>query len=261
VDRWGGEKRAKGRCNSTGSAPRHLNSDPGNPGTPPRSIQKSFPNASSNTLLPTTPPHTMAVPDYYAILALPAPHDAAPALSAADLKLAYHRALLHHHPDKTGPTATASSTTAPSIDDIRAAYTTLATPARKRAYDARLLHARRAAAAPRATAAAAEAVDLDDLRWDAARGAWVRGCARCGGGGDEDADADAAGGFVVTEEMLEEVLEAQAREERAETGSQGAGGVDAGRAPAGGEVLVQCASCSLWIRVVFAVAEDDDEEG
>ncbi|EAW10377.1 diphthamide biosynthesis protein 4 [Aspergillus clavatus NRRL 1] len=174
--------------------------------------------------------------DYYEILNLP--YSPSTALSKQQLKLAYHKALLQHHPDKTPsaepPTPTqAKATPTVTIDAITAAYKTLSDPALRAEYD-RLRRLDRASAVGRgpagenaaaaAAAAAAfhtglEVVDLEDLeceeREDGAR--WFRGC-RCG---DER-------GFLVTEADLEKEVEQ-------------------------GEVVIGCRGCSLWMKILFAV--------
>ncbi|GME28397.1 uncharacterized protein LTHEOB_11993 [Neofusicoccum parvum] len=213
-----------------------------------------------------TAPPTALPPSFnaYRILSLPAPFTAnasSPSSTSATqphapaaIKAAYRRALLTHHPDKS-PAATparlppaqqktaaasqndgAQTTTTSSsytVDDITTAYKTLLDPAARAAHDRalRLRGNNRGGGDADADADAEEewrlgleAVDLDDLAFDeAAGGTWWRGC-RCG----EER------GFVVDEEALE-------------------------RAGEVGEVLVGCVGCSLWIRVGFAVAEEDGE--
>jgi len=66
-----------------------------------------------------------------------------------------------------------------------------------------------------------ETVDLDDLNVNEAQGIWYRGC-RCG---DER-------GFLVREADLEEAVD-------------------------DGEISVGCKGCSLWLKVLFGVMEDD----
>lgn len=182
----------------------------------------------------TTPHHS---PTYYEILNLSqsavSSHDDPSAL----IKRAYRRALLRHHPDKTRTRTTATKHTAAAtftVDQISAAYATLSLPARRAAYDASL-------AAAAATAAAQtqrqqtdfqtgiETVDLDDLDCEedgAGTGAtrWYRPC-RCGN----------PRGYDFGEADLEEAAEV-------------------------GELMVGCADCSLWLRVHFAVVEDEDED-
>ena len=68
-----------------------------------------------------------------------------------------------------------------------------------------------------------ETIDLDDLIYDDKQELWYKGC-RCG----------QERGFAVTESQLE----------------NGAGD---------GEALVECAGCSLWIRILFAI--DDGRLG
>ncbi|KAL1635194.1 Diphthamide biosynthesis protein 4 [Neofusicoccum ribis] len=203
-----------------------------------------------------TAPPTALPPSFnaYRILSLPAPFTAgasSPSSASvtqphtpAAIKAAYRRALLTHHPDKS-PAATpaqqktaaasqndgAQTTTTSSsytVDDITTAYKTLLDPAARAAHD-RALRLRGNSRSGDADAEeewrlGLEAVDLDDLAFDeAAGGTWWRGC-RCG----EER------GFVVDEEALE-------------------------RAGEVGEVLVGCVGCSLWIRVGFAVADEDGE--
>lgn len=70
-----------------------------------------------------------------------------------------------------------------------------------------------------------ETVDLDDLEVDEARGEWYRSC-RCG---DDQ-------GFLVAESDLEEAVEE-------------------------GELSVGCRGCSLWLKVLFGVMEEDPKGG
>lgn len=184
----------------------------------------------------------MSRPDYYAILSLPN----RPALSTRDLKNAYRRALLAHHPDKkSAPSASschdpsqspsrtaaaASQSTQPSIDDITAAYRTLASPSLRASYDRasflsqpRLDNDKARHRHDEAFRTGLETLDLDDLEYDEKRELWFHPC-RCG----------QERGFVLIGEELE-------REEQS------------------GEVVVGCAGCSLWIRVLFGVADENDE--
>lgn len=66
-----------------------------------------------------------------------------------------------------------------------------------------------------------QAVDLDDFNYEEEAGRWTRGC-RCG----------ETQGFVVTEEDLEE------------------GG--------GGDVVVGCCGCSLWVNVAYEVVDQEE---
>jgi curved DNA-binding protein CbpA len=188
----------------------------------------------------------MSEPTHYEVLAIPksliedSNKDQIPKI----IKQAYHRALLRHHPDKTntphkaGPATTTNTTSSPppTVDQIARAYTTLSHPADRTAYDRHIALTRNPTApsadGSRDTSATfqtgIETVDLDDLDYteDAARATtrWHRGC-RCG---NEQ-------GFAFGEDDLEE-----------------AGDL--------GELVVGCQDCSLWLRVCFAVVEDDVDD-
>ena len=152
--------------------------------------------------------------DHYAILDLPFTNKA---LDEKIVKVAYRRALLLHHPDKSGP----ASKSKPTVDQITVAYKTIIDPAARSEYDrTRALNVSSATARNQSGHSGLETVDLDDLLYDEARGTWYRNC-RCG--------RDHA--FVVTEEELENNIEY-------------------------GEILTGCQGCSLWLRVTFAVAEE-----
>jgi curved DNA-binding protein CbpA len=180
---------------------------------------------------------TKKTPNYYTTLSLSArKYD--PTLTPAEVKAAYKRALLQHHPDKKA----SSSSTPPSqsknnitVDAIALAYKILSSPALKAEYDLHLQQTSRSRnnnntsnpdseddeEADEIFRTGLETVDLDDLEfvedskadWET----WTRSC-RCG----DD------GGFVVTERELEANAE-------------------------DGEVIVGCRGCSLWLRVLFGV--------
>lgn len=195
----------------------------------------------------------MTEPTHYEVLAIPksliedSNKDQIPKI----IKQAYHRALLRHHPDKTNTpqrtgtatttttttTANTSSSSPPTVDQITRAYTTLSHQGERSAYD-RHLALTRNPTAPSADGSrdtsttfqtGIETVDLDELDYteDAARATtrWHRSC-RCGN--DQ--------GFAFGEDDLEE-----------------AGDL--------GELVVGCQDCSLWLRVCFAVIEDDVDGG
>ncbi|KAJ5376678.1 DnaJ-domain-containing protein [Penicillium cosmopolitanum] len=174
--------------------------------------------------------------DYYQILNLP--FGPSTSLTKQQLKLAYHKALLRHHPDKAGPItqdatlrATSASTSPSSqdkftIDEITAAYKTLTDPSLRAEYD-RVLRLDRVKGAEREKTGdvfhtGLEVVDLEDLGCDESGEeiVWFRGC-RCG---DER-------GFLVSEDELEKEVEH-------------------------GEIVVGCRGCSLWLKVLFAVEDD-----
>ncbi|KUI67891.1 Diphthamide biosynthesis protein 4 [Cytospora mali] len=162
------------------------------------------------------------------------------------IKQAYHRALLRHHPDKAQApssrhqhtstynrsTTTATSTSNPiyTVDQIARAYTTLSTSTSRSQYDRYLLTQQNSSKPSQSTfQTGIETIDLDDLDYSESPGAgethWYRPC-RCG---NEQ-------GFAFGEDDLEE-----------------AGDL--------GELIVGCQDCSLWLRVCFAVVEDDDGTG
>ena len=163
--------------------------------------------------------------DYYSILGLSfAPsHNT---LTASDIKTAYHRTLLLHHPDKANSTPSPKETTRgtrPSVDTITAAYKTLSTPHLRREHDQDLLLRQSNPQRNEDFRTGVEDVDLDDLAYDSAQGLWTRGC-RCG----------QERGFVVTEKMLEEA---------------DVEGLH--------DVRVGCLGCSLWLNVGFGVDEGE----
>ncbi|KAI3401636.1 hypothetical protein diail_9300 [Diaporthe ilicicola] len=194
------------------------------------------------TLKVISPP-AMAEPTHYEVLAIPKSliEDSNREQILKIIKQAYHRALLRHHPDKTNAAqrtvAAATATAAPTVDQITRAYTTLSCPAERAAYDRQLSLTRNHAASPgngtggsTSFQTGIETVDLDDLDYSEAGATtrWHRAC-RCG---NEE-------GFAFGEDDLEE-----------------AGDL--------GELIVGCQDCSLWLRVCFAVVEDDvddDESG
>lgn len=159
-------------------------------------------------------------PDHYDILSLHFSPTKKQHFTERELKLAYRRALLLHHPDKcANPTTNTSKYT---VDQITIAYKSLADPVACNEY-----HKRRALEqgndnpCTKSSCPAFETVDLDDLDFDEQDGVWYRGC-RCG--------KDKA--FVVTEEILDEHAEE-------------------------GELLAGCQGCSLWLKIMFVEAEHD----
>ncbi|KAJ5733253.1 Heat shock protein DnaJ N-terminal [Penicillium manginii] len=125
--------------------------------------------------------------DYYQILNLP--FGPSTSLTKQQLKLAYHKALLRHHPDKTGPTQ--DTTPRPylsqgdkfTIDEITTAYKTLTDPTLRAEYD-RILRLDRVKGAEREKTGdvfhtGLEVVDLEDLGCDEGGGK-LFGSARVG---------------------------------------------------------------------------------
>lgn len=161
--------------------------------------------------------------NYYEILGF---RQDEPSLSPEDVKKSYRKALLSHHPDKSAKTGDQTARTTKSgtltVDDIALAYKTLSEPALKAEYDRWLASNAQSDDAGKGSGrihhTGLETVDLDDLAFNDKSQSWTRTC-RCG-----------VGGFEVTEEELEENLEDR-------------------------ELIVGCAGCSLWLRVLFSVEE------
>lgn len=154
------------------------------------------------------------LPDYYTILNL-STRKLDPTLSSSEVKSAYKRALLQHHPDK----ATSAPKSEITVDSIALAYKILSSPSLKASYDTGLQTSRPKDDADKVFHTGLDSVDLDDLDFDEGKEIWTRGC-RCG----DDS------GFLVTEAELE--LNAE-----------------------DGELITGCRGCSLWLRVMFGVEE------
>ncbi|KAI2784889.1 hypothetical protein F4815DRAFT_441192 [Daldinia loculata] len=201
--------------------------------------------------------NTSAEPTLYDILSLTPKHlegQAGIAQQQKIVKQAYHRALLKHHPDKSAsgntPQGSRTSTPTPStststsskpgpkqtsqpritytVDQIQHAYAVLSDRKQRTDYDRALRTApsqRHSQSTSSSFQTGVETVDLDDLAFDERTGVYYRGC-RCGN----------ARGYAFTEDNLEEFED-------------------------DGVLMVECLDCSLWIRVLFAAAEDHDDDG
>ncbi|KAK4540309.1 hypothetical protein LTR36_009621 [Oleoguttula mirabilis] len=163
------------------------------------------------------------MPSHYELLGLESwPND--DTLSAQDIKHAYKRALLLHHPDKVAgalPQAKPSKPTV-TVDEIAQAYKTLSDPHLRTEYDrvaARSDPDQRNGSTGTVQRTGLETVDLDSLAFDEQTESWSRSC-RCGD----------TKGFVVTESELEKYV-------------------------GDGELTVGCKGCSLWLKVLFSVEE------
>jgi diphthamide biosynthesis protein 4 len=163
---------------------------------------------------------------YYELLGLQSPQLGSRS-SVLDIKLAYRRALLRHHPDKSNASKGIGNHRH-TIDEITQAYKTLSDPVTRAEYDRRLNLEPYATATPLtllkgsgdAFRSGLETVDLDDLEFDENHAVWYRSC-RCG----DDR------GFAVSEDQL------------------------AGEARFG-EVIAGCRGCSLWLRIQFEALEE-----
>lgn len=170
----------------------------------------------------------------YAVLGLPEPSTTARSISSAQIKVAFRRALLKHHPDKAARlldepiSRTTPLQDRPSakydIDTICLARDTLVDPVKRREYDKTLQlenvsHDKVANLHPTEL----ETLDLDDMAYDEENASWAKTC-RCGN----------TKAYEVSEEDLEIASS------------------DGGR-----EVLVGCGGCSLFVRVVFEAIDAD----
>ncbi|KAL4751346.1 Diphthamide biosynthesis protein 4 [Aspergillus terricola var. indicus] len=185
-----------------------------------------------------TSPAPTTTPSFYEILNLPFPSTG---LSKQQLKVAYHKALLKHHPDKAvavakeilpssyhGPAQTLANQKI-TIDAITTAYKTLSDPIQRAEYDRvlRLDRNRVVGAGDKSGNGTVfhtglEVVDLEDLECDenSEEAMWYKAC-RCG---DER-------GFSLSEGDLEREADS-------------------------GEIVVGCRGCSLYTKVLFAVQDD-----
>lgn len=137
------------------------------------------------------------------------------------IKRAYHRTLLRNHPDKSKANASTPSFT---VDRITEAWNVLSSPSQRAEYDSKLRLSRGSTGGlghEEHFHTGVENVDLDDLDYEEATGCWYRSC-RCGN----------ARGYDFNEADL---LEA---------------GDD-------GILMVGCQDCSLWLRVHFAMLDEE----
>ncbi|KAF4338358.1 diphthamide biosynthesis 4 [Fusarium beomiforme] len=137
------------------------------------------------------------------------------------IKRAYHRALLRNHPDKIANSDPTSVSF--TVDQITTALNILSNPSSRAAYDATLRVSRQNENRDGSYQTGVETIDLDDLAFDEDQECWYRSC-RCG---NEHS-------YEFREADLEEVSDE-------------------------GELVVGCLGCSLWLRVHFAVMEDEQQ--
>lgn len=166
---------------------------------------------------------------HYEVLGLPDVIRNGPVISAQTLRNAYRRALLQNHPDKSAYATPKSRGRPFSIDQITEAYNTLLAPDLRAAYDNELRLQRDntssgAVKSKQEFHTGVETVDLDDLEVNESQDTWHRSC-RCG---DER-------GFLIAESDLEEAGE-------------------------DGELNVGCRGCSLWLKVLFSIIEDESHQ-
>ncbi|MCJ1287425.1 hypothetical protein MMC26_006775 [Xylographa opegraphella] len=157
--------------------------------------------------------------NYYEVLSLPDSVAARRILNQEDIKRAYKRALLQHHPDKS---TSSTNLKAPyTVDDITAAYKGLSNPITRLELDRNLqVQNPQAARLTDLSLSGLETVDLDDLDFDEAEGLWYRTC-RCGN----------QRGYLISED-------------------------DLAKEAAHGEIITGCGGCSLWLKVLFQTADE-----
>ncbi|EME39306.1 hypothetical protein DOTSEDRAFT_138882 [Dothistroma septosporum NZE10] len=144
-------------------------------------------------------------------------------LSPSEIRQAYKQALLYHHPDKQtdGAVRPPSGRATPSIDEITNAYKVLSDPTLRADYDRELRLQRGDDDDEKVNnhRTGMETVDLEEMDLDEDRECWTRPC-RCG---NQPA-------FVITESELEKNADY-------------------------GELVTGCKGCSLWLKVLFSVAD------
>ncbi len=169
------------------------------------------------------------MPTYYEILGLPEALHNESNIPAQTFRGAYRRALLLNHPDKSARPPLNSKREIFSIDQIFEAFSILSNPSSRAKYNKELkLHNTNVGGsnATQVFRTGVEIVDLDELDADEAQGIWYRSC-RCG---DER-------GFLISEADLEDAADVR-------------------------ELSVGCKGCSLWLKVLFGVVEDElDDTG
>ena len=160
--------------------------------------------------------------DHYHILDLPRPSHASKKPSQNDIKVAYRRALLRHHPDKHEKSSSNTNNKPTyTLDQVFLAYKTLVDPCARFKYDQSIKTIDSVVSLSSKDAhPGLETCDLDDLTFDSDCLVWSKSC-RCGN----------PKGFVINEKDLEESEEH-------------------------GEIITGCGGCSLWLRVTFATVED-----
>jgi len=160
--------------------------------------------------------------NHYQVLGLPSFPDDHRSISQQDIRNAYRRALLQHHPDKSPAISSLQAAKAKyTVDDITAAYKILYDPSTRSEFDRQLRLLMSHSAQPVAKPLSGlETIDLDDLEFDSARNVWYRSC-RCGNNK----------GYLITEDDLEKEAEH-------------------------GEIITGCGGCSLWLKVVFQQTDE-----
>ena len=160
--------------------------------------------------------------NYYHVLDLSGSTSNVPAVGQAEIKQAYRHALLSNHPDKSQAADLVHRGIARyTVDEVTKAYNTLIDPKRRLEHDRQILLEPRGTGNNHAQShPGIDTLDLDDLDRDESSGAWYIAC-RCGN----------KEGFTVTENELESSFLL-------------------------GEIIAECQSCSLHLRLTFAAADE-----
>ena len=160
--------------------------------------------------------------NHYRILDLPCSPHTGNKPSQTDIKAAYRRALLQHHPDKREKQSSNTyQKPTYTLDQIFLAYKTLVDPRARFDYDQSLKTTNSVVSTSGKDAhPGLETSDLDELAFDSEHSIWSKSC-RCGN----------SRGFEISEKDLEESVEY-------------------------GEIITGCKGCSLWLRVTFATVDD-----
>lgn len=164
---------------------------------------------------------TPAPQSYYEVLAV------SPDADLLQIKKAYREKILHAHPDKassTGSSAIDGAHTSSSVSLIKEAYDTLSDAASREQYDIDLVKTVQTQGF-NLNGDGLDSYSLESFDFDEAREFWMKNCPRC----------QAPSSIKLTEQDLEQGTD------------DGEGGL---------ELVVQCGSCSLWIKVKYMEEED-----
>ncbi|CCC71365.1 hypothetical protein NCAS_0H00550 [Naumovozyma castellii] len=164
--------------------------------------------------------------NHYDILSVPS--DA----SQQDIKRAYKERLLNIHPDKSSSSADSPPPTIShvTVNQIQEAYRILSKPESRTKYDMELLETFKKLGYTN-NGDGLDAYSLDNFEFDEDHLSYHMACPRC----------KTHKGFDFTEDTLEEYGQERPDGE-------------------GFQVLAQCNSCSLWLKVNFDVADDYSDE-